>query len=388
MEYNIEKIKKRVIYLIQRVDHLKLNEDIYKIGRTENIDIRIKQYPPESKLLFTINSNDLIKDERILIKLFTYYFTRQLEIGLEYFKGDLLKMISLIQHFFSFKLNYDNLSKNQPFTNRYFYQCDRCLVYFINKIDIKRHLIVNKKKCISKNIDFHLSDEEVYELSLIKLEQKKNILEKDKEQVIKNICNYCYKKFDTELKCERHKKICKLPISLNKIEDKNINTISLEYLFDYSHLKKEDLYTLIVPNNYKILINKLLENNNNLNIFKYNNQYSYSFLNKDLIKIKNDELVIYFNKKIKFFLLMLNDLCFKDKSDITHKFYLYIINEKTEFINEKDLFECFEEKITTLNIIFICNIFKINNTKIKSIKDIFIFLESMDIKNFEDKKVF
>ena len=89
------------------------------------------------------------------------------------------------------------------------YECKRCFYKCIQLNDMKKHL--NKKnKCIRTIVSFDYKDEDIYDLSLIKIEK---VIEK----IIDNFehdCLFCNKKFLT--KSFRNKKSLQQKIS-NKI---------------------------------------------------------------------------------------------------------------------------------------------------------------------------
>jgi hypothetical protein len=56
------------IYLIQRGNHRKQHEKIYKIGRTNDFNHRINEYPPYSLIIAVSPINNVRKCERELIR--------------------------------------------------------------------------------------------------------------------------------------------------------------------------------------------------------------------------------------------------------------------------------------------------------------------------------
>ena len=82
------------IYLLQEREHIRLNEEIYKIGRTKQEDLkRFKQYPKGSKLLLYQVCDDCDNLEKELIKEFKNKYIHRKDIGNEYFEGQLNDMI-------------------------------------------------------------------------------------------------------------------------------------------------------------------------------------------------------------------------------------------------------------------------------------------------------
>lgn len=92
------------------------------------------------------------------------------------------------------------------------HKCFRCKNVFINLFDLKRHLN-RKKKCISDDPNFSLSDEQVIKKSIHqtrKTNKKTTIdiaLEKKKEICL--TCPFCEKLYPSKSRLTQHKKTCK-----------------------------------------------------------------------------------------------------------------------------------------------------------------------------------
>lgn len=77
------------IYLLQKREFIKTNENIYKIGKTKQENLkRIKNYDNGSILICQLRCNDCDKLEKKLITLFREKYELQKDIGNEYFKGN------------------------------------------------------------------------------------------------------------------------------------------------------------------------------------------------------------------------------------------------------------------------------------------------------------
>lgn len=88
------------IYLIHVYEFLNANKKIYKIGRTNQENIkRFYQYPKGSLLLLHTKVNDCYKAERELIIIFKEKFKWRKEYGNEYFEGSLEKMKDIINDY-------------------------------------------------------------------------------------------------------------------------------------------------------------------------------------------------------------------------------------------------------------------------------------------------
>jgi hypothetical protein len=86
------------LYLIQEREFIKCKENVYKIGRSNNLNMRIKSYPKESKLNLIILCKKSSYVEKQVIKILTKKFTLCSNYGAEYFKGNLNKIIIEIEN--------------------------------------------------------------------------------------------------------------------------------------------------------------------------------------------------------------------------------------------------------------------------------------------------
>lgn len=81
------------IYLLQKREFIKTKENIYKIGKTKQENLkRISNYDNGSILICQIKCNDCDKLEKKLITLFREKYELQKDIGNEYFKGNYIDM--------------------------------------------------------------------------------------------------------------------------------------------------------------------------------------------------------------------------------------------------------------------------------------------------------
>ena len=87
------------IYLLREREFARLNETIYKIGRSINIKTRMNSYPKGSDIELMMGCNDSIKCEKQLLEIFRNTFIQRKEYGSEYFEGDKQEMIAIITNF-------------------------------------------------------------------------------------------------------------------------------------------------------------------------------------------------------------------------------------------------------------------------------------------------
>jgi hypothetical protein len=89
------------LYLLQRGDHRKHHEDIYKIGRTNNFTRRINEYPINSQIISVCPVDNDKKCEPELIKEFKSEFDFRNDIENEYFEGNERDMILVFNDYCS-----------------------------------------------------------------------------------------------------------------------------------------------------------------------------------------------------------------------------------------------------------------------------------------------
>lgn len=94
VDRKIEKIG--YLYIIKEREFLKTNENIYKVGCTENINKRVSQYPKGSLILFLLAIFNFRNIEKLWIKQLNDIkeIKNRKDIGREYFEGDYLIMIN------------------------------------------------------------------------------------------------------------------------------------------------------------------------------------------------------------------------------------------------------------------------------------------------------
>lgn len=85
------------IYLLKEREFVKTGEDIFKIGRSCQTNIkRVYQYPKGSVLIFQSVCNNCIILEKKIKDTFIKIFKQRKDIGCEYFEGSFVSMINII----------------------------------------------------------------------------------------------------------------------------------------------------------------------------------------------------------------------------------------------------------------------------------------------------
>jgi hypothetical protein len=87
-------IESQYVYLLQEREFTKTHEDIFKIGKSTQSNIkRLTQYPKGSILLIQLSCLDCTKCEKMIMRKFKEKYIQRLDIGHEYFEGDYEIMI-------------------------------------------------------------------------------------------------------------------------------------------------------------------------------------------------------------------------------------------------------------------------------------------------------
>ena len=91
-----------LIYLIQLANFVTTNQNVYKIGRTEqsNMNNRLRNYDRGYELYIVMNVDDTLKVEKEILNAFNSEFKRynsgDYKNSREYFIGDIDKMTDII----------------------------------------------------------------------------------------------------------------------------------------------------------------------------------------------------------------------------------------------------------------------------------------------------
>ena len=102
------------IYLIQTRECFRADKDVYKLGRSNGIDSRMKSYPKESIIHLIVSVENSRQTETDLIKIFQEKFEKALlpsgeSYGNEYFRGDLSSMKQVFLTYIMDKCSMDRI---------------------------------------------------------------------------------------------------------------------------------------------------------------------------------------------------------------------------------------------------------------------------------------
>jgi hypothetical protein len=310
-------------YIVQEREHIRTNENIYKIGKTKQENLkRIQNYPNGSKLIIQIEVIDCDIFEKEIIQKFKEKYEQKKLIGTEYFEGNKSEMINDYIHI------YNDFEKSQITT--------KCQIY----------------KKISGNIT-------------------------DENQII----YYPYQElnklidlFDISIDYFNEKNGCSMKFTNKFMNDTNIQIYwnILNYYFSNSNNCQNDVNSLIeLKNNIK---NDIIENNIIIFLINYIQQMNTDQLqNINLqINIINNAITFkrYYNGNFIYDEKILSINLF-EKILSKNDFYIEMENEN---ITENDCFcEKFDDKLHT----------KIYNEIYK--QGIVNFMIKIKNKNFDEK---
>ena len=209
------------VYLMHTREFIKSHEPIYKIGRSNILDNRVKQYPNGSNILLMIKCKNSILCENNLIKLFKEKFIQKKYYGTEYFEGNCYDMIKEICNYIkNIDNNIDNNNNNNNNNN---------VIVVEEKKVAKVAEITKEEKKIAKVAK--LKEEEKVAKKVIKLKEDEKVAKKIEEQNIDKTCPKCKDKFKYKSLLKRHLETsvrCKISDQeiiniINKINKFNIN---------------------------------------------------------------------------------------------------------------------------------------------------------------------
>jgi hypothetical protein len=82
------------IYLLQEREFIRMNENVYKIGKTKQENVsRFTQYPKGSVLILHAACGNCDESEKKIINLFKEKYIMRTDIGAEYFQGSVVLML-------------------------------------------------------------------------------------------------------------------------------------------------------------------------------------------------------------------------------------------------------------------------------------------------------
>jgi len=84
------------LYIIHLREFINNEQEIYKVGRTNDVFRRFKQYPKGSKILCVFPTKDPVTHERIMLHNLCNKLKNRKDIGTEYFEGSLVTIMDIV----------------------------------------------------------------------------------------------------------------------------------------------------------------------------------------------------------------------------------------------------------------------------------------------------
>ena len=334
------------IYLLQTRELITMNKNIYKIGRSFNLNKRMKQYPKESNLILLVECCNSVKCEAELLKIFRKQFIESKKYGNEYFEGDKEKMKKLIFNYIEKETEDVIREKEKEMKDKKEKEKENKKKTEIKEIKIKNDIVINKT-CPNCKTEFnypsllkiHLKDSARCKLNKPDLDIFINNMNDIKCKDI--ICDYCKNKFTKQSSLVFHNKNSKCgkaqlsiksiiqpilsvaktdTLAINNIENNNNNTNIINSFTNESFpkLSINEFTTFFNTDNPEISILKLVYSNiDNNNFFKYN-------ISKKGISYLNSGNLINTIDENKFLILLL-----QNSIDILKSLFISFIKNKT-----------------------------------------------------------
>jgi uncharacterized C2H2 Zn-finger protein len=225
------------IYLLQEREFIKTNENIYKIGKTKQKNLkRICNYNNGTILICQLKCNDCNKLERKIIKLFKEKYELQKDIGYEYFKGNCNDMRDDICNYIKNENTIDDISEceeeyshdydlkeNGNKNKSFIYNCVFCNYNTNRKYDLKRH-----HNALHNNILLNAKEEEKNKFNCCskcnkEYKTKKYLINHEEKCNGLNIltCPKCMKTFSSRGNKSKHikKNNCKAKSIINAVNE-------------------------------------------------------------------------------------------------------------------------------------------------------------------------
>ena len=196
------------IYLLQEREFIRLNEPVYKLGKSKQENTkRIQSYPKGSSLIFMLQFENCDKAESDLLKIFRSKFTQKLEYGSEYFEGDVTKLTHEI---------YTYYVKNKSQTKLNILFTENMQTDFVNESSDASHQkikssLTKKYKCNLCHVESSHKNNFFKHCQSLKHRQQLcgDSFERKEEIKQKYNCAQCEKTFETKSGLWKHKTKCK-----------------------------------------------------------------------------------------------------------------------------------------------------------------------------------
>lgn len=175
------------IYLIQTRESIRCNDDIYKIGRTnQELHKRMSAYPKDSKLLMTIDMGiDSVDSETDLIHIFNRTFIHREDWGNEYYQGDPDIMRDIIYKYYQDHRKVKNVATTEPSSDVFEIETNVEEQNNVESILSSNHSV--DESTVVENIVNESDHQTINELTIEQLLVQEPVIEQPKIDVIKSI---------------------------------------------------------------------------------------------------------------------------------------------------------------------------------------------------------
>jgi len=233
------------IYLLQEREFIKTKENIYKLGKTKQENLkRIQNYPNGTKLIIQLECENCDINEKNLIIIFKQKFMQRIDIGTEYFEGDKYEMISII---YNVVMDYNKIIETDNKiveTDNKIVETDNKIVETDNKIiesdnkivETDNKIVKTDNKIVKTDNKIVKTDNKIFKTDILchicnfttknKNEFEKHVrskqhidnLENKKNNIDDNTCSKCFKSFSTKGNMNVHELRCLGTLNYNQCE--------------------------------------------------------------------------------------------------------------------------------------------------------------------------
>ena len=258
------------IYIVRPREFIRLNENIYKVGRTiagfvpgKPILKRTMQYAKGTEQLAVFESRNCVSSELKILHTLQHHLKKRSDFGNEYFEGNLDDIKQIVQECID---NEEDSTSAAPAilpSNAIF--CDVCMKSFNSQWELRRHL-KRKNPCKGSGERICNTSEYLVKQSLAEFQTNQLI---QKEQAKE--CVYCKYSFTLPHNARRHEKHCKeahcarrleikAGISLAEYHEKDCRFCNKAFSRRENMIRhqrtcgKKDAYTQLLSEKYKHLL--------------------------------------------------------------------------------------------------------------------------------------
>lgn len=128
------------VYLIWVREFKDSNKPIYKVGRSNNLQNRIKSYPNDSFIITLMECCESVKCEKEILKTFNETFEKKTRYGNEYFEGDKTDMMLIMANIVS-KINKEAEKEKKKLEKE-----KKLIEKKTKKEEVKESVVVEEKK--------------------------------------------------------------------------------------------------------------------------------------------------------------------------------------------------------------------------------------------------